>query len=92
MKIIVTIYTIVFLAWALFTVGVAQAQTSRSSTSITPLVQGNIVRQNVESLRRQGEQARKKDSADKKGKKHDSGASGKEKTSGKKAGQEVKKP
>ncbi len=92
MKIIVTIYTIVFLAFALFTDGAAEAQTSRPSPSITPLVQGNIVRQNVESLRRQGEQARKKDSADKKGEKHDSGASGKKKTSDKSAGQGVEKP
>ena len=89
MKIIVTVYTVVFLAWALFTVGVAQAQTSRPSPSITPLVQGNIVRQNIESLRRQSEQARKKDST---GKKHDSGASEAGKNRDKSAGQRAVKP
>ncbi len=89
MKIITVIYTIVFLAWALFIDGAALAQTSRSSPSITPLVQGNIVRQNSESMRRQGERARKKDSA---GKKHDSGASGKEKVRDKRAGKGAGKP
>ncbi len=92
MKTIAAIFTIVFLTWALFAGGAAEAQTSRPSPSITPLVQGNIVRQNIETMRRQSEQARKKDSADKKGKKRDSGASGKEKTSDKSAGQGVVKP
>ncbi len=89
MKIITVIYTIVFLAWALFIDGAAQAQTSRSSPSITPLVQGNIVRQNSETLRRQGERARKKDSA---GKKHDSGASDKDKIRDKSVGKKSGKP
>ncbi len=89
MKIIATIYTIVFLAGAVFIDEAAQAQTSRPSSSITPLVQGNIVRRNVESLRRQGEQARKKDSV---GKKRDSGASGEKKIRDKSAGQEGEKP
>lgn len=89
MKIIAAIYTIFFLAGVLFVNGAAQAQTSRPSPSITPLVQGNIVRQNSEPPRRQSEQARKKDSA---GKKHDSGDSGAGENRDKRSGKGAKKP